>query len=294
MKWTIKYFLICTFLSGIFLTDANGNVFRHADSLMAAGLFRDARIELEKIVFFNPGGEYHTLALVRKAECYKQEQDFVKIYETLNRIFLLNQPDSMIFYIRYEKALAYYLANEPGRAVFELQGLAWFLSEPEKAARIRFLSALSYCDLKNWAESKNEAKQYLALTAKDSSEYAVYEKLLDNLFLEKNIPKTLSKKTAKNLSTFIPGGGQFYAGRVGEGILSFALHGGLLYFGVSQFLDKFYFTGYTAGFGLLQRLYTGNLQRVQDLVGEVNKKRYDEFYTELYNLLASTVTDNTL
>jgi hypothetical protein len=293
MKWTTRFFLICIFLSGIFLTDvtAEENIFSAADSLITAGAYRDARIELEKIVFFYPAQEITTVALIRKAACFKQEQNFKKVYETLNRVFLMNQPDNLLFTIKYEKALAYYLDKEPGRALFELQSLSKFLSEIEKAARIKFLSALCYCDLRKWNESKNEAFEYLVLTIADSLKLKMSQNNLDELFINKNIPKQLSKKTAKTLSTFIPGGGQFYTGKIGEGLFSFGLHGALLYFGVSQFLDKFYFTGYTAGFGLLQRVYTGNLQRVQNLVEEVNKKRYDTFYTKYFNLLSSAISE---
>lgn len=293
MKSITRFFLICTFLSGMFLTKVEGeeNTFRVADSLMSAGAFRDAHLELEKIVFFNSSPQITTEALIRKSACYKQEGNFKKAYETLNRIFLVNQPDSFILTIRYEKALAFYLNKESGRAMVELQMLNKFLGDKEKAARIKFLSALSYCDLKKWDESKNEALGYLALVVSDSIKFKTNCDRVEELFLKKNIPRLLSKKTAKNLSMFIPGGGQFYTGRIGEGLLSFGLHGALLYFGASQFLDKFYFTGYTAGFGLLQRIYTGNLQRVQNLVEEVNKKRFDKFYMQYFNILSSAISE---
>ncbi|MBN2774781.1 MAG: hypothetical protein JXR31_11060 [Prolixibacteraceae bacterium] len=289
MKWIIKYYLICTFLSGIFLTKgfSEDKIFKRADSLMLAGQFRDARIELEKVIFFHNNQQITTEALIRKSDCYKNEQDFKKTYETLNRIFLQNLPDSLLFEVRYEKALAYFLNEEPGRAIFELQSLQKFLSDEKKALRITFLSAISYCDLKDWEEAKKESLEFLKLNVSDPVEKDSFQMQIDELFSEKNIPKTLSRQTAKNISMFIPGGGQFYSGKIVEGLFSFGLHGALFYFGVSQFLDKFYFTGYTAGFGLLQRLYTGNLQRVQDLVDQVNKTRHDDFFNEYFTILTA-------
>lgn len=289
MKWIIKYSLTCIFLCGTFLIKgfSEERIFHAADSLMASEQYRDARIELEKVIFFNQEQQLITKALLWKSDCFTKEQNFKKTYETLNRIFLPNQPDSILFTIKYKKALAYYLNQEPGRAVFELQSLQKFLTNKEKAIRIKFLAALSYSDLQNWEESKKEAIGFLILNTDDPSKLQYFQSQIDSLFSKKNIPKTLSKKTAKNLSLFIPGGGQFYSGKIGEGLFSFGLHGALIYFGVSQFLDKFYITGYIAGFGLLQRLYTGNLQRVQDLVEQVNKIRYDEFYTEYFSLLSS-------
>lgn len=293
MKWITKSFLICTFLCGFFLTKgfSEERVFPLPDSLMAEGKFRDARLELEKAVFFSPDNSLTCYALLRISDCYREEKNFGKMYETLNRIFLPGQPDSLVFQAKYKKALACYLNQDPARAIFELQSMQPFLAEKEKAVRIRFLSALCYSDLRKWGESKQEAIEYFALTAADSLKYAICLAKADELFSKKNIPKNLSKQTAKHLSSFIPGGGQFYAGKTFEGLFSFALHGALLYFGVSQFLDKFYFTGYTAGFGMLQRIYTGNLQRVQNLVEENNKKHYGEFYKEYLDLLIFANTE---
>jgi|GEM_PF-652010 len=288
MNWITKYFLICIFLSGTCLTkgESKGSIFRAADSLMYAGQFRDARIELEKIAFFNSDQTIVARALIKKAECFKNEKCFQKAYNTLNRIFLPLQPDSLLFRIKYNKALDYYLNKEPGRAVFELQSLDRFVDK-EKAGRVRFLSALSYSDLKEWEKSKNEALRFIALSCNNPEKSEMFTMKINKLFDPRNIPQTLSEKKAKNISTFIPGGGQIYAGKIGEGSFCFVLHGALLYFGVTQFLDNFYFTGYTAGFGLLQRLYAGNLQRSQDLVVQVNKQRYDRFFTDYFTLLNS-------
>jgi TM2 domain-containing membrane protein YozV len=288
MKWTIKFFLTCTFLCGIFSirSFAGTDFFALPDSLIAVGKIRDARLELEKIVFFSSNENLNRDALLRISDCYRDEKNFSKMAETLGRIFLPGQPDSLVFQIRYKKALAFYLSENPSRAIFELQSMTRFLDEKEKAARIRFLSALCFCNLRKWGESKQEALEYFALVAADTARYTICVNRADVLFSKKNIPKTLSKLTAKHLSSFIPGSGQIYAGKPFEGIFSLAIHGALLYFGVSQFLDKFYFTGYTAGFGLLERIYTGNLQRVQNLVEETNNKRFDRFYNEYLELLA--------
>jgi TM2 domain-containing membrane protein YozV len=252
---------------------------------MAIGKTRDARLELEKFVFFSTDGNLNRDALLRISECYRDEKNFGKMAESLNRIFLPGQTDSLVFLVKYKKALAFYLANDPSRAIFELQSMARFLDDREKAVRIRFLSALSFSDLRKWGESKHEALEYFAIVAHDSTKYVECLAKADELFAKKNIPKTLSKLTAKHLSSFIPGSGQIYAGKPVEGIFSLAIHGALLYFGASQFLNKLYFTGYTAGFGMLERIYTGNLQRVQNLVEETNKKRYDRFYNDYLNLL---------
>ena len=286
MKWITKYFLICIFLSGTCLTKGETNrIFQIADSLMHAGQFRNARIELEKIVFFNNNPTTVVQALIKKSECFKNDFLYEEAYKTLNRIFLPSQPDSLLFKIKYNKALCFYLNDEPGRAIFELQSLDRF-SEKEKATRIVFLSALSYVELEEWEKSKQEAIHFISLNCTPEKQDSITIKI-NKLFAPGNIPKILSPQKAKNISTFIPGGGQIYAGKIGEGLFCLALHGTLLYFGTSQFIDKFYITGYTAGFGLLQRLYTGNLQRSMNIVNLVNKQRQEKFSGEYFSILTS-------
>ncbi len=292
MQWIKKYCLTCIFLSAIFLTNgfSQEGIFDVPDSLTAAGQYRDARIELEKIFFFSNNQQVKTLALIRKAACFKAEHHFQEACETLNRIFPAHQPDSLLFEIKYEKALACYLNEDPGQATVELLSLQNLPVNNEQTARMTFLAALSYAGLQNWEESKKAASRFITLTVSEPQKLERIHSQIDSLFAEKNLPVILSEKKAKNLSSIIPGGGQFYAGKIGEGLFSLGLHAALAWFGISEFLDKFYVTGYTAGFGLLQRLYTGNLQRVQDLVKEANKNRIENFL-EAYIAVLTSATE---
>lgn len=288
MRWITKYCLICISLLGIFSTEcySKEGIFLYPDSLMAHENWRDARIELEKIIFMHNNSLIKTQAIIQKAICYKNEHDFENTAASLNRVYLFGQPDSIVFQVKYEKALAYYLSKEAGKAIFELQSLQTIRRANEEYARIMFLSSLSYLELQQWEQSKTSTLAFINTIVFDSLLNKSFHFRLNNLFSKKNIPRQLSEKKAQNLSRFIPGGGHFYAGKIGEGMVSFSLHAGLLFFGIDQFYNKFYFTGYTAGFGLLQRLYTGNLQRVQNLVAEVNKENNDLFYKELFQLLS--------
>ncbi len=288
MKWIIKYCLICTFLLGIFSTRSYSKegIFSFPDKLASEGKWLEACIELEKVIFLFDEKEIQTQAIIKKALCHKHEHDFEKVAETLNRVYLFRQPDSIVFMVKYEKAMAYYLNNEPGKAIFELQSLQSRSWRKEDSARIMLLTSLGYLAMQEWEESQKSAEAFLAIAVATPTKQALYKAHLAQLFSEKNIPKQLSPKKAKNLARFIPGAGHFYTGKIGEGLMSFSLHAGLLYFGIDQFSNKFYFTGYTAGFGLLQRLYSGNLERVQHLAEEVNNEKNTQFYTALFQFLS--------
>ncbi len=260
--------------------------FSKTDSLMNVGQWQDARIELEKIAYFSNDKNKTTTALLKKAECFNQEHLFSESIKTLSRIFLFNQPDSIIFKTKYNKALAYYLNSESGNSIAELKSLNTYKFDSDKAAQINFLSALAYTELTNWKEAYYEATEFLSISIGNEQSLFYKKVQLDSLFSKKNIPNYLSEKKAKNISTFIPGGGQFYCGKIAEGLFSLGLHGSLLYFGISEFSAGYYFTGYTAGFGLLQRLYTGNLQRVQNLAKTINDKKEKQFVGELLDILS--------
>lgn len=287
MKWTTGYCLICTFLSGIFSTETQSqvSVFRTADSLMKLHAYREASVELEKALFFHGTPEVKTAVLLKKAECYKHLHLFEKSLETLNRIFLPGEPVEIVFQVRYEKALVLYLGGQPGRSLAELELAAGNVSGNEEDARRLFLQALCQCELNQWEEARKSVLVYLNGLEADSATLKKTVTHLEELFSRKKLTRQLSPGKAKTISMFIPGGGQFYAGKIGEGLFSFGLHGTLFFFGIHQFANKFYFTGYTAGFGLFQRIYTGNLQRVQDLVNEVNAAKKDKFLEELMAIL---------
>ena len=294
MKWTIKYCLICISLFGIFSTKSYSKdaIFQHPDSLFNAGNLIDARIEFEKIIFLDKSRDVQIYALLQKANCYKQEHDFGNASATLNRIYTFNLPDSSLFAIKYEKALMHYLNNNAGMALVELQALQTKARKNEELARIQFLMSLCHLNLKDWESSKLAAKVFIQILIPNEAMQANYLLKLESLYAKKNIPKQLSAKKAQNLSRFFPGTGQFYAGKIGEGLISFTLHASLLYFGINQFSNRFYFTGYTAGFGLLHRIHTGNLQRVQDIVGKVNKENNDRFFRETFQFLSEVANSS--
>ena len=288
MKWTIKYCLTCISLLGIFSTESypQEGLFHTPDSLMETGQWREACLEYEKIIFLYESREIQTHALLQKAECYKKQHDFAQASKTLNRIYIFGLPDSVLFKTKYEKAFVFYLNQEPGKAIVELQSLQTKEWETEATARILFLSSISYLSLHQWEPSKMTAITFVKTILPEQTSHSLYVAKLEELFSEKNIPRQLSATKAKNMSRFFPGGGQFYTGKIGEGLVSLGLHASLLYFGIDQFGQHFYFTGYTAGFGLLQRIYTGNLQRVQNLVAEVNTEKNNQFYNALFQILA--------
>ena len=79
-----------------------------------------------------------------------------------------------------------------------------------------------------------------------------------------------SPQLAGWLSTVVPGSGQFYAGKVKEGILAAALNGTFIYLVVDAIRDRRYVD--SAGlFFVGWQFYWGNRTSAQQLASEYNK-----------------------
>ncbi|MEZ5199231.1 MAG: hypothetical protein R2764_23450, partial [Bacteroidales bacterium] len=76
---------------------------------------------------------------------------------------------------------------------------------------------------------------------------------------------------AENWSRFIPGTGQIYAGRAGEGTVNFLINASVLTFAGFQVYNGFYITGYLAGLGFFNKTYHGGIKRAGVLASYKNQ-----------------------
>ena len=114
----------------------------------------------------------------------------------------------------------------------------------------------------------------------------------------KNIPKIKKIKTAENLTMFLPGAGQVYAGRPGEGTLNFLIQLSCLAFGAHQlsngfttfqFWNAFPFTGYLGGIGMWNKIYQGGIKRAGIIAEETNQHRIADFNHNINYLIIGTL-----
>ena len=138
--------------------------------------------------------------------------------------------------------------------------------------------------MKKWESALEKAKQYTNQHLKEKPNKLLALQKIDSLYSRKNLPKLKSIEKAENLSRFIPGAGQIYCGKIAEGSFTFLFNGAL---GVQQIFTKFYFTGYTAGFGVLHKTYTGNMSRAKHLDTKTNHNRHTLFNESIIKYLLS-------
>ncbi|MGB1205006.1 MAG: hypothetical protein ACPG5B_05130 [Chitinophagales bacterium] len=243
-----------------------------ADSLLANNHFFEAAIAYERIIFEakNEDSDLKTNALLKKSYAYKMSSDFETAKTTLFRIPLQNYGDSVQLLVRYEIALNAFLNKEYGEAESQFVQLNYFLKDKELLETTWFLQILTLNELQRWDEAKVLLEKYLA-----TNEIVLTEKERKTVF-RKN-PKLKSPKKASALSTFIPGLGQVYGGKIGAGVASLVLQSTFLAFGGYHFYKGFWFTGFTSGFSLFQAFYFGGRENAAIVTEQKNRKKMKRY-----------------
>lgn len=270
--------MICIFLCVPFLIKAQNieKLFSQANNLYQCGEFRDSRLAFERIVFTTRVNHDCAKAFFGKALCYKQQKQYNRAIEELNRVNFKGLPDSLQFEIRYEFILCAYLATNFNEALSQAKQLRFFIKDSTYHHKILFLEALTYNELTEWQNAESCMKKLITVKAPSDSA-KVFTGLIAGTYNQRNYPKLKKVKKAKMLSTFIPGAGQIYAGYPFEGVFNLLLQSACLAGGVYGFYTKYYFTGYIVGFGLFQKFYFGGTRRAELLANKTNYKRIRKF-----------------
>jgi len=286
MKWIKKYYLIYIFLCGTFsISQADNRILIKADSLFSSGKFQSAAIEYERILYFSDTDQSNYDCLYKKAQCYKLLTDFTKACKTLERINLFRENINNYIDIKRELCLCYYLDNNLQKALMVITQLRHKAKALPKETQLVEIFVLN--EMKKWQDAHQKAKLYAEQYVSEENHKLISLKKLDSLYSKKNLPKLKSIDKAENLSRFIPGVGQLYCGKIAEGSFTFLFNGAFLALGAQQILSKFYFTGYTAGFGVLHKTYTGNMARTKHLAKKVNLVRSTHFNESIIKYMLS-------
>lgn len=267
---TTRFFFICKFLCVPLFISAQA-IFDIPDSLYEAGNFRQASIEYERSVFMADNYQNKGIARYRKALCEKQMHEFRKAFDILTSISFISMPDTLKENIIHERVLCGYLAGYFKEAESDLILYENKIKDKKIRKEISLLAVLIANELNDYqgADSLGEiyVNQYAPVEKKDS-----LLQVMEGIYNNKNLPKLKNTRTAWWLS-FVPGLGHAYAGKIGEGMLSFLVNASFLAFGAYEVYTGYYLTGYLVGAGGLSKFYFGNRERVNYLI---NKRNYME------------------
>lgn len=246
----------CIFLFGSFFSKAQYMSF--ADSLFAVGEWHGAAIAYERAFFETSNNDERALALLRKSYCYKSEERFAEAASTLQRIRVTSRSPHFQEIV-YEKVLINYLTGNYETSYNELLKLK--LVQDSVDEDLIYLEALDLIGMNRWQEAKNVLMAQTVITG-------LSESALDALFPNKL--KTKNPRKAYNLSMFLPGVGQMYAGYPFKGAMSGGMQAGLVGFSLYSMYQGYFFTGGLTGVALFYTFYFGGARYAKELAERKN------------------------
>lgn len=268
-----KFYLTCIFLFAICITKGQqaADMNKTADSLFLAGQYFEAAIQYERVLFSAEDTSQVRHAVFGKLQCLKQQGLFKEAVRFINASRTDNLPDHLNYKLYYEQMLCAYLGGnfENALAIIEQAKLNF----PDAAAEpsVDAIKIMSLNELRRWEEAAEVYASFVSKTGIPAPEADLYKK----------IPALKSVDKAGWLSTFIPGGGQFYAGRPLEGVLSILIQGAGIYYGIISFQEKYYLSAWLVGAGIFGSFHMGSVRRSEALVNQYNKKKAYEFNSKV-------------
>lgn len=253
---------------------------RYAEQLFESGDYQAARLEYKRLLFHRPDTEFRDIADYRVAQSYYYQNQPERA-EHLFREFLTAHPNSpfrfrsqlMIGQLHFD-AGAYSLART---TLFELLHSS---EDTKVTAAAHYLRGWCYVHTTDWDKAIAELRRVDTFQTDTPSEKNARQ-LADILFEKTPLPHK-SPQIAGWLSTFVPGSGQFYVGRVKEGVLAAALSGTFIYLIADAIRERRYVD--CAGISLVGwQFYWGNRVEAQRFAAEYNSQRELELIETLKN-----------
>ena len=256
-----------------------------ADSLFRIGNFYPAAVEYERNAFLSVNNSDRAISLLKKAECYKQLNNYSEAEKTTERIIYTNLSDTLLAEARYQSALCSYLAGDFSNAESHLLQMHSFMKDSSLTKNSLPLYALVLNELQRWDEAKEKTLKAINLSEINSAQKDSLRKNVNALYVPQNYPRLKKLLKAQKMSAFLPGLGQLYAGYFWEGTASAFLNVASL--GLSGYFiyETLYFTAVTAGTSVVSKFYLGGTNRLEYLVAKKNYKLLRNYNNQLKMLI---------
>ncbi|MFN2394938.1 MAG: tol-pal system YbgF family protein [Bacteroidales bacterium] len=275
MKLINVFYLICIFLCGSFSLNAGisfeeDSLLLKAQELYEQGDYFEAGIAFERAYFFSSESKIRLEANLGRSRALKQNGEFLKARNDLQRSLHLRQFPGLHFSILYELAFCEYMAGNYSNSAGVLTQIKHYYPEEYDQNRVLRLDALTNVMSENFIEAQEKT---LELITRIDTDTRITDSLIVRtmqLFCECAQPWERSVRTASRLSTFIPGAGQVYAGYPGKGLLNAGSQ--LVSLGLAAYMgyNNLFVSGFVIGLGMFQSFYFGGIRQAGYLAEQKN------------------------
>lgn len=255
-----------------------------ADSLFASGMYFEASIAYERVIYHSSSTVERVKANLGKVEALKQLGNFSKARNDLRRSLMFRGDDSLRLEVLYQMAFCAYMDGASDDAHITLMQLKHdfgFVGQQ----RLYLLESLVLADLGRWEGLREQLQAWLMEFEADSLMMQRTMMAYDDMLME-NLPRIdRDPEKARLWSTFVPGAGQLYAGEPGWGALNaFSQLAGLAGFGLLAY-NGFYVASAVVGLGAFQSFYFGGIKQAGELTSDNTKSRLEKLQTAMAHLL---------
>ncbi len=269
---------ITAFATSVHAETADLQQYRYAEQLFESGDYQAARREYKRLLFYQPDTELRDVADYRIARTYYYQNQRRRAAALFREFSAIHPNSPLRFQSQLMLGQLHFDAGEYSQARSSLFELLHVSTEPEVVAAAHYLRGWCYIRTTDWNKAISELRQIDASqTGAIPGEKA--DKLADMLLEETPLPSK-SPQLAGWLSTVVPGSGQFYVGKVKEGIFAAALSGTFIYLAVDAIRDRRYMD--CAGISLIGwQFYWGNRTSAQQFASEYNEHHEQAFIETL-------------
>lgn len=256
-----------------------------ADAYLRQENYEASATEYQRFLFFapdHPAVHYAFFQLGVAEQRLGRQQEAVLALRRAAR----TAPDGRVRrHISYRLALAYLASGQPDRAKMELLELVVDPQDTTLATQSSLIAAVAFAYQQRWEQTGE-----LFQTASDLQfDNAVFRerigraRQLSDLLTQEEVAK--SPRGAKWASTFVPGSGQIYAGRIWNGLTSFAINLGTSYMLYRLVESHSYRDAALWASSVWWRYYQGNRLHAEGAAIQANEQYQEGLENEMYLLL---------
>ena len=277
---------IASFLVSFIVFATGGTVeetiqqYRYAEQLYESGDYQAARLAYKRLLFHRPNTEFRDIADYRIAQSHYYQNQSGRAKHLFRELLAVHPNSPFRFQSQLMIGQLQFDAGEYSLARTTLFELLHSNADTEVVAAAHYLRGWCYVHTTDWDKAIAELRR--VDTTRTEAPHAENARQLADILLEKTPLPHKSPQIAGWLSTFVPGSGQFYVGRVKEGVLAAALGGTFIYLVADAIRERRYVD--SAGISLIGwQFYWGNRVDAQQFAAEYNAQRERELIETLKN-----------
>ena len=267
---------------GVVTVSASDPALDLGDRLFALGDYDAAITEYKRFLFFDANHPQAGEVQFKIGLAYRAQEWWAEAVEAMIAAVQLTTETEVQAERRVEFAVTLIAGGAYDLALVELIKVDMQSQSVRLRQRARFLRGVAYLYQFKWEQARSVFQVYfdeIPNTARVAAE-------IDTLFSETiNLPQK-SEKTARLLSTFLPGLGQTYAEDWKNGLNALLLNGVLGYVTLDAAIERDYDDALLSFFFLFHRYYSGNRYRAAEAAQTFNDRENRRHVEKILQALA--------